>query len=142
MAIEVGTVFRFYFAEASKTKRSVVVAIVGDNKKFATLLLVNSELTDYAKKNPNIRAAHLPLSHAGREHYLDHDSFLGCDYIFTRELRELQQTVRRNPSCVLGKMAPKDIERAKTLIIESGRYKESELFRFGLLEDSTEDDDD
>jgi hypothetical protein len=141
MAIEVGTVFRFYFAEASKTKRSVVVALVGEHKKFATLLLINTELTDFAKRNPNIRAAQLPLQVQGREDFLEHDSFLSCDYIFTRELRDLQQAVRNNPACILGKMNHADIEKAKGLILASGKFKPYELERFGLWEQDTDDED-
>ena len=79
----------------------VVVALVGEHKKFATLLLINTELTEFAKRNSNIRAAQLPLKVVGREDFLDHDSFLSCDYIFTRELQDLQQAVRANPAVVL-----------------------------------------
>lgn len=139
MRIEVGTVFRFYFTEASKTKRSVVVAITSDNKKYVTLLLINSELTDFAKKNPIIRTAQLPLEFGGREHYLDHDSFLSCDNLFTRDLRELEQVVRRNPGCIIGKMDAADIKEAKRLVVECGKYKYHELIRFGILEDINED---
>lgn len=142
MAIEVGTVFRFFVAEASKTKRTVVVALLGDHKQFATMLLINSELTDFAKKNPHIRAAQLPLSVAGRESYLDHDSFLSCDYLFTRELRDLQQAIRHNPSIVLGKMAKEDIENAKQLIRASGKFKPIELERLGLLENDDDGEED
>jgi hypothetical protein len=141
MVIEVGTVFRFYFAEAAKTKRSVVVALVGEEKKYATLLLINSELTNFAQKNPNIRAAQLKLTLEGREAYLDHDSFLSCDYIFCRELRELQQAVRNNPGCILGKMSDQDIEKARGLIINGGRFRPIELERFGLLDEENEDED-
>ncbi len=140
MAIEVGTVFRFYLAEASKTKRSVVLALVGEHKKFATLLLINSELTEFAKRNPSIRAAQLPLALAGREDFLDHDSFLSCDYIFTRELRDLQQAVRTNPAVVLGKMSQSDLDQARKLILASGKFKPIELERFGLMEALDEDE--
>src|SRR5687768_2077163 len=129
MAIEVGTVFRFYFAEAGKTKRSVAVAITSDTRQYVTLLLINTELTGFAQKNPNIRAAQMPLGLAGREQYLDHDSFLSCDNLFTRDLRDLQNAVRRDPTCILGRMSMDDIDHAKQLIIDSGKYKEIELIR-------------
>lgn len=139
MAIEVGTVFRFYFEEASKTKRSVVVAITSDNRKYVTLLLINSELTDFAKKNASIRSAQMPLALATREHYLDHDSFLSCDNLFTRDLREMEQFLRKNPNCILGKMGIDDIVKARDLIIDCGKYKDHELLRFGILEEQEED---
>jgi hypothetical protein len=138
MSVKIGTVFRFYFAEASKTKRSVVVALTHSSKEYATLLLINSELTDFAKNNPNIRKCQLLLGLEGREAYLEHDSFLNCAYMFTREVRDLEQMMRLNPDCVMGRMAEADIQAAKNLILHSGRFSQMELIDFGIVDEEDE----
>ena len=140
MGLRIGSVFRFYFAEASKTKRSVVVAVTDSTKRYATLLLINSELTDYAKKNPNIRKAQLPLTKQGREAFLEHDSFLNCANLFTREVRDLEQMVRSNPNCILGQLSEADLRAARDLIVRSGRFSPRELDDFGLTEEDEDED--
>lgn len=139
MGIKIGTVMRFYFAEAYKTKRSVVVAVSGLGRKTATLLLINTEMTEYAKKTPSLRAVNIPLKLAGRETYLDHDSYLSCDRLFVRDLRDLEHHIRQNPDCILGSMDAGDIAHAKSVILSSGRYSAFDLEQFGLVDEEEDD---
>ena len=92
MVLGPGQVYRGFIAEANKVKRFVILSISMD-KSEAYFLLINSDLTPFAENNPHYRRLNLPLPKEGRP-YLDHDSYLCCETVHSRNRSLLTNSVR------------------------------------------------
>lgn len=132
MKVEIGTVIRSHVREAGKTKRYVVVAETTDGGYLA-FLLINSRLTNYARKNKHIRKMYLELPLKGRETYLEHDSYLFCGEVFAKDKRTLEHMLKQTPERILGAMSDGDLQTALHVVVDSGVYSQVQLENWGVI---------
>jgi hypothetical protein len=134
--VDVGDVFIGYVLEADKDKRFVVLSIGMDREKVF-VLLINSELNEFQKRNAHIRNQKLPLEHAGRG-YLTHDSYLCCERVHAYPLRHIETLVKSGKIKLKGKMTGADLVAAKQIIYQTGAYDAYSMADFGIFAEDFE----
>jgi hypothetical protein len=133
--VKVGDVYLGYSPQADKAKRFVILAISMDGT-VTYALLINSRLNDYQLNTPSVRSLKMFLEAAGRP-YLDHDSYLDCEEVIAESSRSLKAIASRLKK--MGTMSTDDLNKAKTIIKNSGIYSAYDLADMDILVDDTEE---
>jgi hypothetical protein len=134
--VDVGDVFIGYVLEAEKDKRFVVLSIGMDREKVF-VLLINSELNEFQKRNAHIRNQKMPLAHDGRG-YLTHDSYLCCERVHGYPLRHVETLVKSGKIKLKGRMKAEDLAAARRIIFNAGAYDAYALADFGIFAEDYE----
>ena len=128
MVIRPGQVYRGFISEDNKVKRFVILSISMDRSEVY-FLLINSNLTPFAENNPYFKRQNLLLKVEGRS-YLDHDSYLCCETVHSRNKGLMTNSLRW---CThIGNMSSEDLDASKDIIRSLPIYSPYELEDFGI----------
>lgn len=132
MGLRVGTVFKSYFGKAGKYKRYLIVSRTIDGR-YVCCLLINSELTPFARQRPAIVNANIHLEVMGRENYLEWDNYLSCERV--HKVKESELMVRKTNGLVqaLGQMSGQDLDRVIQVLKKCGFHTLDELVEYGIV---------
>jgi hypothetical protein len=120
-----GDVFEFHSQVAGKLKIHLVVAI-SINQDIAYCAIINSRI------NPHFPNAKLLIGKNGRN-YLDHDSFVDCEKVYPKFVREFLN--HGGGMRYRGTMPAEDFEKVKRLMWEDGDISLAEFEDMGFSAD-------
>lgn len=110
-SLSLGTVVSVFVTSTTppKVKRVIIVGIAQD-KSYVGVVLINSIINEYKKKNQLLTYLQHPLKKEDNI-FLEKDSHADCTNLHELDFSGLNKTIASDPKTVLGNVKEKDFER-------------------------------
>ncbi len=135
--LQVGSVLKLRVVDTHppKEKRFIVVGLTSDGVSLATVY-INSDINLIVNYSPELRQLQHYIESDGRD-YLDHDSYVDCSQLITRDRAEIHYALMQRPEAFIGLLSENDLQTINGKILSSEKIKGKVKKKFGFYPDAT-----
>lgn len=130
--IKQGSVIRAFFSRFNKIKFFVIVSKCIWQEKELALVVINSEINPFWKRDANLEALHLPITNSEYD-FLTGDSFVDCTEIFPMQEVEVRKILSEEPECHKGFLSEELFATVLHTLRGSKTIKGDTKKRYGLF---------